>query len=216
MPQSVISFINSEKARKLRNYQEQNPYVQKDRTLFTGSSLMEQFPITEFCLNEGLPVTYNRGISGYTTDEFLAAIDAVLLDLEPAKLFINIGTNDIAPRTDGEDWFAHLSRNYRTICGIIREKLPDPEVYMMAYYPVNGDLPGANENLMMLVRTNENIGRANRMVEALAEEFGFRYIDVGDGLKDANGNLRRELTSDGIHFSAAGYRSVFERLRTYL
>ena len=216
MQQSIIDFANGEKARKMRNYREQNPYVQKGRTLFTGSSLMEQFPITEFCLNEGLPVAYNRGISGYTTDEFLAAIDAVLLDLAPAKLFINIGTNDIAPRADGEDWFDHLSRNYRTICGIIREKLPDTEVYIMAYYPVNCDVPGAKENPMMLVRTNANICRANRMAESLAGEFGFRYIDAGDGLKDASGNLRRELTSDGIHFSAVGYRTVFERLRPYL
>ena len=216
MTQQMIDFISKEKARKLRNYQAQNLYLRRGKTLFTGSSLMEHFPITEFCLNEGLPIAYNRGISGYTTDDFLAAIDTVLLDPAPARLFINIGTNDIAPRADGEDWFDHLSRNYRAICGIIREKLPETEVYLMAYYPVNGDVPGAKGTPMMLVRTNENIGRANRMAEALAEEFGFRFIDVGGGLKDEDGNLRRELTSDGIHFSAAGYRTVFERLRPYL
>ena len=216
MMQTMRAHFAREKERKLENFRAQNLYIQKGKTLFTGSSLMEQFPITEFCLNEGLPVAYNRGIGGYTTDEFLEGVGPMLLDPEPGKLFINIGTNDIAPREDGETWFDHLSRNYRKICGIIREKLPETEVYMMAYYPVNGNAPGAKENPGMKVRTNENVNRANRMVEELAREFGFHYIDVNDGLKDQHGNLKIEHTADGIHFDAAAYRTVFERLRPYL
>ena len=205
-----------EKERKLENYRQQNAFIRKGETLFTGSSLMEGFPITEYCLNEGLPVAYNRGIGGYTTDEFLAAINTVLLDLHPRKLFINIGTNDIAPRTDGEDWFVHLSRNERTICEIIREKLPDTEVYLMAYYPVNGTVPLARDNSAMRVRTNGNIKKANRMLEVLAAEFSFHFIDVNDGLRDEQGNLQAEHTQDGIHFDSAAYRTVFDRLRPYL
>ncbi len=213
---SLSERFNDEKVRKLTNFRQQNAYVLKGQTLFTGSSLMEHFPITEYCLNEGLPVAYNRGIGGYTTDEFLDAIDGVLLDVQPSKLFINIGTNDIRPMPEGEDWFAHLSANYRKICEIIREKLPETVVYMMAYYPVNPNKPLAKDNSAMQVRTNENIAKANRMVEALAEEFGFHYIDVNDGLKDPEGNLWAEHTPDGIHFDAALYRTVFDRVRKYL
>ena len=54
------------------------------------------------------------------------------------------------------------------------------------------------------------------MVEALAAEFGFHYIDVNDGLKDAAGNLLAEHTPDGIHFDASAYHTVFERLKQYL
>ena len=204
-----------EKEKKLDNFCQQNAYIRKGQTLFTGSSLMEQFPITEFCLNEGLPIAYNRGIGGYTTDEFLAAIDTVLLDLQPGKLFINIGTNDIRKMPDGEDWFEHLSGNSRHICELIRERLPDTVVYMMAYYPVNNEVM-ARVNPEPAVRTNAAIDRANRMVRQLADEFGFHYIDVNDGLKDANGQLKAEHTQDGIHFDAAAYRTVFERLKKYL
>ena len=177
---------------------------------------MENFPITEYCLNEGLPVAYNRGIGGYTTDEFLESIDAMLLDPQPAKLFINIGTNDLRALPNGEDWFSHLSANYRRICEIIREKLPDTMIYMMAYYPVNTAALAAQGYPGPMVRTNENIARANRMVEGLAAEYGFHYIDVNDGLKDEKGELKAEHTQDGIHFDAAGYRTVFDRLRQYL
>ena len=210
--QEMMANFNREKERKLANFRSQNAYIQKGQILFTGSSLMEQFPVAEFCLNEGLPIVYNRGIGGYTTDEFLTAIGPMLLDLEPSRLFINIGTNDIREMPEGEDWFSHLSVNYRKICEIIREKLPETIVYMMAYYPVN---PHRN-NPGLRVRTNEAIARANEMVRALASEFGFRYIDVNDGLKDEQGNLQIEHTQDGIHFDAAAYRTVFERLKQYL
>ena len=213
--QSLSERFNHEKERKLNNYRQQNAYIQKGQILFTGSSLMENFPISEYCLSEGLPIVYNRGIGGYTTDEFLAAIDVVLLDPQPRKLFLNIGTNDINFRQDGEDWFDHLSRNERTICEIIREKLAGTEVYLMAYYPVNWNAPAAKDGGLG-ARTNENVEKANRMVEALAREFGFHYIDVNDGLKDENGNLKVEHTQDGIHFDAAAYRTVFDRLKKYL
>ena len=83
---------------------------------------------------------------------------------------------------------------------------------MMAYYPVN---PERNSPALR-VRTNEAVARANDMVRELASAFGFQYIDVNDGLKDEQGNLQIEHTQDGIHFDAAAYRTVFERLKQYL
>ena len=214
--QEMMKHFQQEKEMKRARYRQQNAYIRKGQTLFTGSSLMEQFPITEYCLNEGLPIAYNRGIGGYTTDEFLAAIDDVLLDVEPAKLFINIGTNDIRSMPEGEDWFTHLSVNYRAICEIIRDRLPKTTVYMMAYYPVNLEALQARAGQGPVVRTNENVVKANEMVRALAAEFGFHYIDVNDGLKDETGGLKAEYTRDGIHFDSAAYRTVFDRLKQYL
>ena len=215
MTQEMIARFQKEKEQKLSSYRQQNRYIRKGETLFTGSSLMELFPITEFCLNEGLPIAYNRGIGGYTTDEFLAGIDVMLLDLKPKKLFINIGTNDIREMPEGEDWFTHLSGNYRKICEIIREQLPETIVYMMAYYPVNEEILEKVSGSRP-VRTNEAVRKANQMAAALADEFGFRFIDVNDGLKDTGGQLQAEHTRDGIHFDAAAYRTVFDRLKQYL
>ena len=214
--QDMMKHFQQEKEMKRARYRQQNAYIRKGQTLFTGSSLMEQFPITEYCLNEGLPIAYNRGIGGYTTDEFLAAIDDVLLDMQPAKLFINIGTNDIRSMPEGEDWFSHLSANYRAICEIIRDRLPKTTVYMMAYYPVNLEALQARAGQGPIVRTNENVAKANEMVFVLAAEFGFHYIDVNDGLKDETGGLKAEYTRDGIHFDSAAYRTVFDRLKQYL
>lgn len=202
-----------------RSYQDLNRIAQKGQILFTGSSLMEQFPINEIAMSMGVSkIIYNRGIGGTTTDEFLEHIHTVLLDLEPSKVFINIGTNDIRPRSDGEFWQDHLLKNYGKILQIIQEKLPDTEVYMMAYYPINPDLPDAPEwtKAAFQTRTNAALNDTNERLSALAAKYGCHYIDCNDGIKDEQGNQRAEFSKEGMHMYPAAYVEVFKALRPYL
>ena len=68
--------------------------LSRGETLLTGSFLTELFPICELARSRGIDdIIYNRGISGLNTDEFLQHILPLILDLQPAKLFINMGTN---------------------------------------------------------------------------------------------------------------------------
>lgn len=202
-----------------RSYQDLNKVARKGQILFTGSSLMEQFPINEIAMSMGITkVIYNRGIGGTTTDEFLEHINTVLLDLAPAKVFINIGTNDISPRNDGEYWQDHLLANYEKILRIIKEKLPQTEVYMMAYYPVNPDIPDTPERMKLVfqVRTNAAIDDTNAKLAALAEKTGCHFIDCNAGLRDENGNQKAEFSKEGLHMYPAAYLEVFKVLRPYL
>ena len=80
---------------KIKNFKYLNQIASKGATLFTGSSLMEMFPVCEIARSENYDqIIYNRGVGGLNTDEFLENINALLLDLEPSKIFINIGTNE--------------------------------------------------------------------------------------------------------------------------
>ena len=214
---TIMEYFQREKEKKLLSFRQRNRYIKPGQLLFTGSSLMEQFPVSEYCATAGVPlVAYNRGIGGYTTDEFLDGIDAMLLDVKPSKVFINIGTNDIKPMSDGSDWLEHLVENYRRILEIAREKLPETEIVMMAYYPVNRNHPMMARNPGFSIRTNENVDRANEATAALADEFGCAFIDVSAGIRDESGNLKLERTVDGVHMDAEAYRAVFEALKPYL
>ena len=208
-----------EQADKVKNYRILNACAKKGGILFTGSSLMEQFPVCELAMDAGgsLPV-YNRGIGGTTTDDFLREIDTVLLDLEPSKVFLNIGTNDMTDRIYGERWMEHLRDNYEDILRIAREKLPEAEIFCMAYYPTNRRLPGQNEwqTAMLKERTAENIAACNARVKAIAEKHGCRYIDANRGLCDETGEQKEEFAIDGVHMYASAYRVVFENLKPYL
>ncbi len=195
----------------IKNYEALNRTVHRQAVLFTGSSLMEQFPVCELCVSHGItePV-YNRGIGGFTTDDFWTYRDVQLFDLEPRKVFINIGTNDMHPRF-GQDWEKHLLGNYRRILSECRERLPKTEVIVMAYYPVNdqiSDLPAWAKEACS-VRTQKNLDRVNASVRSMAAELGCQYIDANAGLKDTHGRLKEEYTIDGIHMYAAAYEQVF-------
>lgn len=207
-----------EQADKVRNYRVLNAHARKKQILFTGSSLMEMFPIAEIAQSAGIgKVIYNRGIGGTTTDDFLREIDTVLLDLDPAKVFLNIGTNDMTDRIYGAGWKAHLFQNYEKILQTAREKIPEAEIYCMAYYPTNhhiSDDPGAKA--MLKERTRENIEACSQGVAALAEKYGYHYIDCNEGLVDENGEQKREFAIDGVHMYADAYEIVFENLKPYL
>lgn len=208
--------MKHEKELKVERFRRLNRFAKKGQVVFAGSSLMEQFPINEFLMDFDIPLTiYNRGIGGYTTEELLAAMGPCIYDLKPAYLFLNIGTNDLnGPDYDKEKTFAR----YHQILTGIRENLPEVKLYLLAYYPVNPVV--GNQNFYMAeifkYRTNDRINEANEEVKKLAAEFGAAYLDLNDGLKDADGNLRAEYTIEGMHFYADGYQTVLERMMPVL
>ena len=209
--------MRAEQKQKVRSYRELNKVAKKGQILFTGSSLMEQFPINEIAMSTGdTRVIYNRGIGGTKTDDFIEEIDAVLLDLKPSKLFINIGTNDINERPDGSDWREHLYTNYDKIMSIINEKLPDCETYVMAYYPVNPEVNPQLAAFMLKTRTNETVNEVNIKVKELAEKHGFTYIEVNSGIRDAKGYQKAEYSKEGMHMYPSGYLAVYEELKKYI
>ena len=82
-------MMTEEQLLKIKNYDYLNQIALKGKTLFTGSSLMEMFPVCEIARSRGIEeIIYNRGVGGLNTDEFLEHIDTLLLDLEPSKIFI--------------------------------------------------------------------------------------------------------------------------------
>lgn len=211
-------WSRAEQQKKVKNLDQLNQIARPGGILFTGSSLMEQFPVCEMCLDAGITApVYNRGIGGFTTTDFLENIGVQLLDLKPAKVFINIGTNDMNPQF-GDDWMEKLLTNYRRILSQCKKQLPDTEVYMMAYYPVNSHLQDEKPQMFspFTVRTNENIALVNKEMEKLAGEFGYHFINVNGGLTDEHGDLKKDYTIEGIHMYTDAYKQVFANLKPYL
>ncbi|GAA3413179.1 GDSL-type esterase/lipase family protein [Paenibacillus hodogayensis] len=214
-----ISPVQKKKNEKVQQYKEMNRRAEKGETVFVGSSLMEQFPIVKLMLKYDKDYrVYNRGISNYVTADLLATMEECVFELEPAKIFINIGTNDIASSTYRQE---DLLANYDLILTRIKERLPQSKVFVMAYYPVNAkaDFPGIDQTQkeqLFKTRTNQAIQDANQAIEQLAKKHKVEFIDVNQGLMDAEGNLKQEYSKDGLHMVEKGYNVVFENLKKYL
>lgn len=197
---------------KLESYRQLNRLAKKGQAVFTGSSLMEQFPLNEMLQGEALPYrVYNRGMSGFVAPQLLQVLDVCVVELAPAHVFLNIGTNDMS-RPDYRQ--EALLACYRRILEEILSHVPGVKLHLLAYYPVNPDLEGqegwAAEALRY--RTNQVLREANRGVEALAREMGAEYLDLNAPLLDGQGRLRAQYTKEGIHLYPAGYQAVLGEL----
>ncbi len=210
------NFLQEQQEARAKEYAMLNRYAVKGQTVFAGSSLMEFFPINE--LQQGLdvrPIIYNRGIAGFVTADLAAHMEECIFGLEPARLFINIGTNDMGvPGYKKEKLLA----GYDGILHRIRARLPACRVYVMAYYPVNAKVnsQGFIPREVFRTRTNAAIAEVNEALAALAARHGYEFADVNDGLADGEGNLKEEFTRDGIHLWPNAYRVILENLRQYL
>lgn len=212
--QPDLDFQKQERLRREHNYRELNRFAQKGQTVMVGSSLMEQFPINELMGSNGISgIVYNRGLGGYTTTDLLACLDVCVFELEPSRIFINIGHQ--RHWTAGDD-LGNLERNYRKIISLIQKKLPQCKINMLAYYPVaDMELPsGLPEGRKP--RTLEAVREANRRIQAMAEELGLPFIDLNDAISDDRGYMRQEYAADPIHMWPSAYQEILIRLKPYL
>ena len=199
---------------KVHNFMCLNKFVKKGEIVFTGSSLCEVFPINEMLQNvEPRIRVYNRGIGGFVTDELLTNLAVCVLDLAPRMLFLNIGTNDLS---DASRPMAQIMGTYRAILEKVLQALPDVQIYLMAYYPINEEAATPEMKPCLRVRTNEKIAQANAEVQKLAKTLHLHYIDVNAPLKDEHGRLRAEFTYEGMHIRPEGYRTIYPAIKEIL
>jgi lysophospholipase L1-like esterase len=201
---------------KVKSFSCLNKFAQKGKIVFVGSSLAENFPICEMLQNlDKRYIVYNRGIGGDVIEGLLKRMEESVFELEPKKIFINIGTNDII-----RDGYSRekLMSGYSHIIELIKRRLPQSEIYVMSYYPVNRELEWLDKEMvndMFGARTNNELIAVNGLLRQMAEAMGLVYINLFDCLLDKNGNLREEFAIDGMHFYPNGYAVILEKLLPY-
>ena len=204
----MINRMIGEKARK---YAELNTLVQKGQVLLAGSSLMENFPVNEIMMSAGdTRVVYNRGIGGAVIEQYDQYLKECVLDLEPRKLFINIGSNDL--NLPG-DTIGNMIRKYKALLDRIMTALPECDITVLAFYPVRPAEEAGHAEDGRIVRTKELVNEANKALEEMASDLGLKFLNLNGPLVDEEGYMREEISTDQIHFSPAGYFPVYDQLK---
>ncbi len=187
-----------------------NTILKPGGTVLVGDSITEGFRASEL-----LPEYYiiNRGIGGDTTEGILNRMNESIFDTKASKIFLMIGTNDLGNENKKPD---EIVKNITEIINQTQEKLPDLKIYLESVYPISKAEHEKIEKTMVGIRSNKDIDEINCQLETLAKEKNITYIDVNSHLKDENGNLKLEYTTEGLHLSALGYIKVVEVLKPYM
>lgn len=205
-----IPIFEEETEDKIKYYSDLSEHATKGQVVFLGDSITEFYRTSEF-FHEYSP--YNRGIAGDTTDGVLARLQDNVIVLEPKKVFLCIGTNDLARVK--KDKVNYIVNNIIEIVTAIENSLPDTKVYVVSILPVNRSL-NIYSRYVLKSRNNEDIDSINERLKEYCEENDVTFIDINTHLKDEKGNLKKEYTLEGLHISFKGYQVITELLKPYL
>jgi lysophospholipase L1-like esterase len=205
----VNQFIADNYRRRTTLWRETAKHIPPGGIVFAGDSHTEYFALDEYFPE--LPVI-NRGIYGDTTSGVINRLDESVLNLNPSKVFLLIGANDINKTRETDEG---IVENIRTIVRKIRSNNQKAAIYVQSLYPVNPN--GKNSKRIDIFKiTNSRIASINRLLEALCRDENIVYIDMFTPLSDENGQLQEQYTIEGLHLSAAGYSFIAEILRPYV
>jgi len=172
-----------------------NDRVLKNKVLFLGNSLT-QFGDWSKLLGDSTVI--NRGIAGDNTFGVLERLNDIVI-LEPSKLFIEIGINDISQNIPHHV----IIKNIKAIVQQVHASSPKTQIYFTSILPTNNNVkieyPAAYHK-------DEQINRTNSAMKRNAARDNYIYIDLNNQLKDKNGELDiKYAKSDGIHLNQVGY-----------
>lgn len=156
-------------------------------SILVGDSLSMWFPREK--LPEG-QLWLNQGISGDTTSGVLKRL-AVFSATRPDVIYLMVGINDLRKGASDET----ILRNHRRIIQRLRREHPSTQIILQSILPIR-----------LKTISNSRIRHINAQLALIAQQEGANYLNIHHWFTDVEGNLRSDLTTDGLHLSPDGYK----------
>jgi lysophospholipase L1-like esterase len=174
------------------------PQAGKPRVVFLGDSITDLWRLNEYFPDRDF---VNRGISGQTASQMMGRMKADVTDLHPAAVVILAGTNDLErgiPLTAIEDDYVMLA----DLAVAARVK-----VIFASLLPVGDAHKDADPSYERTPSHPPAYIRAlNDWLKSFCAQRGYAYLDYYPALLDAQGQLAADVSDDGLHPNAKGYR----------
>jgi lysophospholipase L1-like esterase len=145
----------------------------------------------------------NRGIIGDDTHGILSRLTSVT-DLKPKKIFLLIGINDLLRETP-----QYIAAQMVQILTAIKQKTPQTTIFVESLLPVHHTYrrnPIRNADIRVV---NDSLRHISTRLDAI-------FLDIYPQFADTNGNLRSDLSSDGIHLNGKGYMLLATQVRPFM
>ncbi len=181
--------LSDEILKETEKIKEENKYINKNEIVLFGGKSFSTIDINEVCndLNINAKI-YNRSINGLSLREAIDVLKPCVYDLQPKKLFINLGEKDLENKNFNTEKFIS---EYRCLLNSVNLNLKT-KIYVVSLI----------ENSNMAVQINKKL-------KALAKEAGAEYADINDIKLSENPrlfiikNLKMFLRDFPISFSDA-------------
>jgi lysophospholipase L1-like esterase len=202
---------NAATDRRRTLFDSENERIVRERervgTVIIGGSNIQRWKLSEYFAPVDGAIE-NRGIGGEPVWHTARRFDADVIQLRPRNVIIHIPLNGITGMIKAGKGNEDISR-----------ELADSVVSMMRA----ARAAGINVFVLSMLPTSERYRAhdqvapirtlVNDKVKAACSATGCVYVDVTAGLTDAQGQLRKDLTRDGLHVNAQGYAIMAKALK---
>lgn len=176
----------------------------KGGVVLFGDSMIDFGPWDELLAE--YPV-HMRGIAGDQLMGYTARVSEVVSQ-NPAAIVLIGGCNNLV-KNPGMLPEA-IWPDYETLLTAIRAALPEVPLFVESILPLSPKDAEEYDGF------NTRAAALNERLAANAEKYNYRYLDLASLVRDAQGDLRADLTTDGCHLNAAGYRIWADQLKAEL
>ncbi len=175
------------------------PFTTVDESYFTDALFIGDSRLQGFGFWSGIPATYYcaTGFQLYkyetanvvqTENGKVPIFQAMPYDAF-TKIYIKVGLNELGYGTE-----ENFEKTYAELIAKLREYEPRAIIYVHGILPVT-----AKKSETDKAHNNPNILVRNAALEQFAKSQKAYYLDAGPAVSDEEGNLRPEMTGDGIH-----------------
>ena len=172
--------------------------LKKGDIVFLGNSITAEGKNWNARLNNSK--VRNRGIGGDTTDGVLARLGEII-DSEPSAVFLLIGINDLYNNSIQEPSVNYIANNIIEIAKKIKTKSNDSKVFIQTLLPISIKKSTKDYELY-----NHSIGTINEIIVENQQKKLYSIIDLYALFVNSEGQLREDLTYDGLHLNEEGYK----------
>lgn len=155
----------------------------------------------------GMPNVLNRGISGDTTKDIDERLSPIVKG-QPAKIFFMSGVNDISHDLSADS----VATDIIALIDRIHTESPTTKLYFQSLLPINNSFG----KYKRLIGKEQIIRDVNALVEKACVTRNVPFINLHVLMTDDDGNLRPELTNDGLHLLGPAYLIWKDALMPYL
>lgn len=186
---------------------EQTKTAKPGGVVFYGDSLTEIYPIEE--MYPELPIKYNCGIGGATSELLLNMVDEGVVKYAPKLVVLMIGINDLgntvmfSPR--------EIACNVARVIDVIRGNLPDTKVLLWSTLPCVEALRDYHH--VPGIRCNDFSKMIFEICHETVRDSKTTFLDVFPHFIAKDGEALTDYYRDGLHLNEKGFERLTDLLK---